>query len=200
MPNPDGSLTDAEFEAEAARRQAANPTVPLSYPTEAAQYPPPPYRGPSGVSETPPPALVANLSTTDQAELDRLTKQQAALVAIGGVLSPADTTALNKLKAKSTAAKNPKPDKYYAVKTGDTLDSIAKELGHEGEGQALFDHAHDGGVGNGEQIANHDNLIRGANGEAVNERGALVPVIDKTQVTTKTKLVEGLSLLLPKGW
>src|SRR5579859_3994360 len=41
---------------------------------------------------------------------------------------------------------NPKPlDRYYAVKTGDTAASIAKDLNHEGEGAALLGARHPGG-------------------------------------------------------
>jgi hypothetical protein len=201
-------LNDAEFQAEVARRKAAGiyehgESAPLPYATgPATSSPPPVYPYPNNPSQTAPnvPGILSAADQADQAELTRLTVLQTRLTEIGGTLSPADQVSLTKLQTKSTASKTVRPDKYYAVKTGDTLDSIAKELGHEGEGQALFDHAHDGGVSNGEQIANHDNLIRGADGNAIDGRGALVPVINKDQVTGKTKLVEGMALLLPKGW
>jgi hypothetical protein len=155
-------LSDAEFEAEQNRRQAAA--------AEAAQ-------------------------ATPIKPLSEMTDQEFA----AETLRRKTVTDQAAVAAKAEKEKN-KPDKYYAIKTGDTLDSIAKELNHEGEGQALFDYAHDGGVSNGELVAAHSNLIRGANGDARDERGALVPVFGKEHVTTKTKLVEGQSLLLPKGW
>jgi len=93
-----------------------------------------------------------------------------------------------------------KPDSYYAVLTGDTCDSVAKKLGHDGEGQALFDAAHPGGISNGENIARHLNLIAGADGEKTDDNGRLIPVLKPEDVNPGTKLVEGQSLLLPTGW
>jgi hypothetical protein len=144
-----------------------------------------------------PSRVAARAPAINHSEEDTMTLTDAEFQAEVDRRKAESTAAASDAKAKDAANK---PDKYYAVKTGDTLDSIAKELGHEGEGQALFDYSHDGGVTNGEQIANHDNLIRGANGEARTERGALVPVVTKDDVTPKTKLVEGMALLLPKGW
>lgn len=90
-------------------------------------------------------------------------------------------------------------DRYYAVKTGDTFDGIAAELGRKDGGQELMDASH-GGPTNGELAAGHFNRLAGADGEAVDGQGRLVRVLEPKDVTTKTKLVEGQSLLLPKGW
>lgn len=90
-------------------------------------------------------------------------------------------------------------DRYFPVKTGDTFAKIAKELGHEGEAQALMDAAHPGGPTNQEQAARHLNLVAGADGEATDSDGRLIPVLKPEQVTANTKLVEGMALLLPGG-
>jgi LysM repeat protein len=183
------TLTDQEFADEIARRKA-----------EAAAV--------STATDT--------LSTSDMAELNRLTQLQATnptdaeLAQVRGAQAPylGDAVARHAPEgrvltdqevAKANEVKN-RPDKYYPVKTGDTFETIATELGHDGEGQALFDHAHEGGISNGELTARHTNLISGADGKAVDIRGALLPVLTKEQFTAKTKLVEGQSLLLPKGW
>lgn len=76
-------------------------------------------------------------------------------------------------------------DEYYPVRTGDTFDSIAKDLGHEGEGQKLLDASH-GAETNGDLAAAHARLISGTD--------------EPKEVKTTTKLTEGQSLLLPKGW
>jgi hypothetical protein len=91
------------------------------------------------------------------------------------------------------------PDRYFAVKTGDTFDSIAEELNHKGEGQALLDASH-GNETNGEIAAGHANRLRGADGERTDANGAIIPMIKPENMTTKFKLIEGQSLLLPKGW
>lgn len=90
-------------------------------------------------------------------------------------------------------------DKYFPVKTGDTFAKIAKELGHEGEAQALMDASHPGGPTNQEQAAKHLNLVAGADGEATDSDGRLIRVLESGDITANTKLVEGLSLLLPGG-
>ncbi len=102
-------------------------------------------------------------------------------------------------EAKAKAEAN-RPDQYHAVVTGETFEGIAKAYGHDGDGDLLKDFAHSGGESNGALAASHDNLIRGANGEAKNERGILVPVTAADQISKTTKLTEGQSLLLPKGW
>jgi hypothetical protein len=131
----------------------------------------------------------------------------AALQAAGA--SPATIKAVqyqqeqNREKRRKIAAGEigSKPmDRYYAVKTGDTADSIAKDLGHEGQGADLLNAKHPGGPANGELIAGHLNLVSGANGEATDGNGRLLIPVTTDQITVKTKLVEGQSFLLPEGW
>jgi hypothetical protein len=88
-------------------------------------------------------------------------------------------------QASDAAASDAARDHYYAVKSGDTFESIAKALGHDGEGQALMDTSH-GGPTNAEQAAGHAGRLAGSE--------------DPPAITSKTKLIEGLSLLLPEGW
>jgi hypothetical protein len=101
--------------------------------------------------------------------------------------------------AKKDKAAGDTSDNYYAVKTGDTFAGIAEELGHPDGGQELMDAGH-GGPTNGELAAGHFNRLAGADGEATDDQGRLIRVLEAKDVTTKTKLIEGQSLLLPKGW
>jgi hypothetical protein len=111
--------------------------------------------------------------------------------------TPAAAAAEDQAEAKAAPAAQ--ADRYYAVKTGDTYDGIAAELGHKDGGQELMDASH-GGPTNGELSAGHFNRLAGADGEATDDQGRLIRVLAAGDVTTKTKLVEGQSLLLPKGW
>ena len=111
--------------------------------------------------------------------------------------NPEDQKAEAPAAAEEQAAK---VDSYYAVLTGDTCDSIAKKFNHEGDGQALFDYSHPGGLSNGENIARHLNLVSGADGEKTDDQGRLLRVLKVEDCGPKTKLVEGQSILLPTDW
>lgn len=143
-------------------------------------------------------------------EAEQAAKDQAAIAALRAAGAPDSTIRAVQYQQEQAAEKrrkiaageiNPKPvDRYYAVKTGETADSIAKDLGHEGQGADLLNARHPGGPSNGELIAGHLNLVSGANGESTDGQGRLLVPVTTDQITSKTKLVEGQSFLLPEGW
>lgn len=136
----------------------------------------------------------------DAKALDALKAAGASAATISAVRYQQDQ-AREKRRRIADGTDNAKPlDRYYAVKTGDTAASIAKDLNHEGEGAALLGARHPGGPSNGDLIAGHLNLISGANGEATDDQGRLLIPVTPDQVNEKTKLVEGQSFLLPEGW
>jgi hypothetical protein len=82
-------------------------------------------------------------------------------------------------------------DRYYAVKSGDTIAKIAAELNLDPDD--LLDFAHPGGQPNRDTLASHFNLIAGSK----DERGRDLPKVSGADITPTLELVEGTSLLLP---
>jgi hypothetical protein len=100
------------------------------------------------------------------------------------------------------AEEKPKPkpvDKYHAVKTGDTFNSIAKEYKREGKGVELMNFAHPGGVSNREIAASHLTLIQGTHVQQGSIMKELKPIV-ADDIDENTPLTEGQGLLLPEGW
>jgi hypothetical protein len=171
-PDESGFPTDAEFQAEVARRDQLASEERARVAAERAANVGPDESGFPTDAEF----------QAEVARRDQLASEERARVA-----------------AERAANVGPEMDHYYAVKTGDTFDSIAEDLGHKGDGQALLDASH-GAETNGEIAAGHNNRTRGADGERTDANGAIIQMVKPENVTTRFKLIEGQSLLLPKGW